>query len=41
MCMVVRRKMDFTAVAKKKLAIFIAIRKKVNFTGVAEEKFCT
>ena len=30
--------MDFTAVAKEKLAIFIARRKKVNFAAVAKGK---
>ena len=33
MCMVVRSEMDFAAVNKKKLAIFIAIRTKVNFAA--------
>ena len=36
--MLVRRKVDFAAVAKEKLAIFIARRKKANFTAVAEKK---
>ena len=36
--MVVRRKMDFAAVSKEKLATFIARRNEINFAVVAKEK---
>ena len=38
LCKTVRRKVDFAAVAKEKMAIFIASRKKLNLQQLLRKK---